>query len=324
MKEDINSIIESFGTLIICETPLGEDIFTSPMTTILGDFPTMEMPPFSTLAEVFESLDSRGEIVQGIGFDTYQRTLRKAVTKSIAENRHASIVLPLINGSVKKTFTLTVDAKEDTLHLLFVLFNEQNSTINIHSVMADTFKDNLTGLFNFNTFNRHLSTDIQGGFISLFDINRFKTINDTYGHEVGDDVLILIADYLISIASSREVFYRRSGDEFIIFFLTKELDYAKSLIRKINDHISEIPSTSLPKYEGLECSASFGLVELPLEEELCEIGTETVLKVVDLAMYQAKKGGRLLHYISLEDMRAIIAMGNLDERLQALAKAMKR
>lgn len=155
------------------------------------------------------------------------------------------------------------------------------------SLLATT--DKLTGINNRHRFEELFSSEIirsqrytKAMGIIMFDVDRFKSINDTYGHDVGDYVLKTISDVIQFNIRQTDIFARWGGEEFII--LTPET------IGKDVEHLAEKLRHALEQYSfetvGM-VTASFG-VTLYQDKET----KEEMLKRVDQAMYQAKQDGR--------------------------------
>ena len=127
--------------------------------------------------------------------------------------------------------------------------------------------------------------------ILFFDLDRFKVINDTLGHHVGDGILKSLADRLRAIVKPGETLARFSGDEFI--WLIPDLDnreQAESLAKRIADVVG-----APYMFEGQELfvTASIGISFYPEDGE----DADTLIKHADTAMYRAKeKGGDSFEY----------------------------
>jgi diguanylate cyclase (GGDEF)-like protein len=166
--------------------------------------------------------------------------------------------------------------------------------------------DELTGTFNRETFARLLDRRIRearasdsmsgstagGGaiFSVLFiDTDRFKSINDTHGHQVGDKVLQLVANRIRQSVRAGDVVARYGGDEFVV--LLKDvglLSTAKTVARKINETMAQpIPGHSLSLRSGatLEVSVSIGVSLFPVDGN----SVDELIMVADRRMYQEKR-----------------------------------
>jgi len=153
--------------------------------------------------------------------------------------------------------------------------------------------DSLTDLPNRNFCNRRLPQAIslakrQGRNLSLLfiDLDRFKPINDKYGHATGDKVLLEVADRLKKMLRVSDSVCRLGGDEFVILLeSTPSVEGAEYVARKTIELLGE-PIVA----DGHECSigASIGISVFPLDS----LDADTILRHADIAMYEAKKKGR--------------------------------
>lgn len=149
--------------------------------------------------------------------------------------------------------------------------------------------DPLTGIGNRRGFQHDLQNVLdtqKTGAIVFIDVNRFKQINDLYGHAVGDSVLIHIADALRSSVRSSDSISRLAGDEFTVVVPSIDSDQLERLVQKLSQRLSG--SIPLPGQERLvEFSVSVGAALMP------DHGTteQELIVNADMAMYQAKKKG---------------------------------
>ena len=169
------------------------------------------------------------------------------------------------------------------------------------------FYDALTNLPNRRLLNDRLSQAMAAskrsgchGALMFLDLDNFKSLNDTQGHEVGDLLLIEAADRLKACVREIDTVARFGGDEFVV--LIGELDVDRSVSRAQAGVIAEKLRTALAKSYVLEivhgseakatvehhCTASIGVV-LFIEHEASQ---DDILKWADAAMYEAKKAGR--------------------------------
>ena len=158
--------------------------------------------------------------------------------------------------------------------------------------------DPLTQLANRRLISKHLGKIIAGsvrhkdhGAVLLIDLDGFKPVNDSHGHETGDAVLVEIAERLRSIVRSEDVVGRLGGDEFVVLIHRlgaderiahdRALRIAEKLINTINKTFDFNGKT-------LHVGASIGIRLLGFEE----LDTETAISEADIAMYRAKEAGR--------------------------------
>ncbi len=175
--------------------------------------------------------------------------------------------------------------------LVFQDVTERQQAAELIRYMAD--HDSLTDLPNRNYFNERLPQAIslakrQGRMICLLfiDLDRFKPINDQYGHSVGDLVLLQVAERLKKTLRVSDSVCRLGGDEFVILLeSTKSVEGAKNVAQKTIELLNEPIEV-----EGHRCSigASIGISIYPQD---CH-DAKTMLRNADIAMYEAKKRGR--------------------------------
>ena len=156
--------------------------------------------------------------------------------------------------------------------------------------------DPLTGIFN-----RRKLDNILDGYVKLalrynmplslimFDIDHFKEINDNYGHQIGDNILIELANLIKTNLRETDFFVRFGGEEFMILMPETNLVYAKAKAESLRKLIEE----NVFKYiYGLTCS--FGAVEYGEKDNLGNTQNiiNSLIKRVDNALYRAKENGR--------------------------------
>jgi len=124
--------------------------------------------------------------------------------------------------------------------------------------------------------------------ILMIDIDKFKTINDTYGHPIGDKVIIELADKLLKHQRKSDVVCRFGGEEFIILLPNTSLDGAKIVSEKIRADI-EKNVIILENGFDLKFTVSIGVSIINTQDEK---NIEPAIKRSDNALYKAKEGGR--------------------------------
>jgi diguanylate cyclase (GGDEF)-like protein/PAS domain S-box-containing protein len=154
-------------------------------------------------------------------------------------------------------------------------------------------RDALTGLYNRHRFQQELTrtmldTDrhqLQCA-VMFFDLDEFKTINDTYGHRAGDALLIRVAGEIGALVRRNEVLARLGGDEFAILLPAVHENEAEALAERIVSAIAQIPF----RFEGrnLRVTTSLGIAYYPLHAA----DADDLVARADIAMYQAKQAGK--------------------------------
>ncbi len=145
--------------------------------------------------------------------------------------------------------------------------------------------DELTGAYNRTGYEHLLSnTDLDTCHLMLFDVDNFKEINDTYGHEAGDKVLVKFVDTLRHVFRDDDSICRIGGDEFIVFMVHSSSMKRRLIISKIEQINSELGDTS----DGAPpISVSVGIIN---GKDITD--TSRVFEKVDEAMYESKTRGK--------------------------------
>jgi diguanylate cyclase (GGDEF)-like protein len=152
--------------------------------------------------------------------------------------------------------------------------------------------DALTGIDNRRSFMDHIGrekkrADRQFTPLSLvtFDIDLFKHINDEFGHDVGDKVLVDVSKLVTVRVRETDVFARIGGEEFAILMPDSEIRDANKLAESIRLAISE--HTIMHDLKAIKVTSSFGVAEYQTNEAV-----DILLRRADKAMYKAKNSGR--------------------------------
>lgn len=145
--------------------------------------------------------------------------------------------------------------------------------------------DELTGAYNRSGYQLLLTgIDLSSTYMLLFDVDNFKRINDTYGHETGDEVLKKLVRVLKSNFRSDDYICRIGGDEFVVFMVHATETQHDLIVQKINEINREMED----KGDGLPpASVSVGIVHGTEASE-----AEHLFEKTDAAMYKAKQSGK--------------------------------
>jgi diguanylate cyclase (GGDEF)-like protein len=169
-------------------------------------------------------------------------------------------------------------------------------------------RDSLTGLFNRHYFYEqvvpsHLGKPAQparerragpdkhaGGVFLLLDVDRFKSINDRYGHGAGDTVLKSVAARLGSALREQDVLIRWGGEEFLAYLPGAATDEARQVCARLLAAVSATPISA--DGHQLTVTVSIGFCPRPAALDAMDPDWEQLVHLADLCLYHAKTGGR--------------------------------
>lgn len=150
--------------------------------------------------------------------------------------------------------------------------------------------DKLTGLFNRNRFDEIYTKEIKRArryendlSIIIFDVDDFKMVNDTYGHQVGDEVLKEMSQILLNSVREQDITVRWGGEEFLVLLPQTNLEGAILAADKIRIAINEHSFTD----KSLTITGSFGVAQL-----LDEDSEKDFISRADKFLYEAKRTGK--------------------------------
>ncbi|MBN2146543.1 MAG: GGDEF domain-containing protein [Anaerolineales bacterium] len=152
--------------------------------------------------------------------------------------------------------------------------------------------DPLTGLLNQRAFHSRAEIEIDRArrfdtplSLMILDMDRFKQINDRFGHPLGDDALIRFADQIKTALRKRDLFGRLGGDEFIILLPDTSLETAQGIGERLRAAVEKI---RIP-HEGVSVAYT---VSIGITEKSKPDTYDAIVKRADKALYQAKESGR--------------------------------
>ncbi|BFM05493.1 sensor domain-containing diguanylate cyclase [Halioxenophilus aromaticivorans] len=217
------------------------------------------------------------------------------ITKCLgkAQKLHLEIFLPPQNGKREMWLQLNLtpidqDTAQGVINDITALKSE--------SIAAQTLArtDPLTQLGNrlgFETeFNRRLANTGDGKqslTLMSIDLDQFKAVNDTYGHDTGDQVLIYVAHQLQQITRNSDYICRMGGDEFNIVLDDISQEMSAKLAGRIVGRLQE--AIVLQPDQSVQIGASIGVVFVPKGGKVL---ADDLLRKADKTMYQVKHGGR--------------------------------
>ncbi len=179
------------------------------------------------------------------------------------------------------------------------LINQVNRFYDQAGRIADAFRklvsqiDPLTGLHNRQTMLQELDIEFDRGrrsgskvCVALTDIDHFKSVNDTYGHGVGDLVLASVAGRFQSHLRPYDTIYRYGGEEFLICLPNADAGSAAIVLNRLRLALCDEP-IALGDGKVLTVTSSFGIAEFDYNQPV-----KSTIELADQALYAAKEGGR--------------------------------
>lgn len=196
------------------------------------------------------------------------------------------IFLPETAGVVKDTIMSLVPFGIGMVIFVFSIdqnFRKMHKYIGKIKTMS--VEDSLTGLYNRNilkekVYDKHSERCSCSGCMLMLDIDHFKDVNDTYGHQTGDDLLCRLSEILIQNVRKEDWTVRFGGEEFLIIFNELSLNDAVTISERIRTQVENCEC--VPKF-----TVSCGVAPFSSGNRF-----ESVIKKVDDKLYEAKKSGR--------------------------------
>jgi len=166
---------------------------------------------------------------------------------------------------------------------------------NVQQSIEMAITDGLTGLYNRRYMESHLGSLLeQAGArgkpltIMVLDIDFFKSINDTYGHDAGDDVLREFAVRIRKSIRGIDLACRLGGEEFVIVMPETDMAVATIVAERLRRRIASEPFAISQGAQAIDVTISIGIATLDTADDTAS----TILKRADQALYRAKRDGR--------------------------------
>lgn len=165
---------------------------------------------------------------------------------------------------------------------------------NFHRSLELAVTDSLTGLYNRRYMSNHLDAILQRArmdykpvCVMIMDIDFFKPVNDTHGHDVGDEVIKEFARRIATGVRGIDLACRYGGEEFVVVMPDTEISLAMAVAERLRRQIADKPFAARKGAISINLTCSIG-VTVSGEEEMAD----SLLKRADEALYKAKKDGR--------------------------------
>ena len=231
--------------------------------------------------------------INGKACQAYIIPIRQSSNNSVAGALMASQSTEGFNNIIRKFILTTLLAALITLiiALLFIRWSVNRLSQEYDTVSNKSKHDLLTGLYNKRSFEEEVQKTIDAqnpedvSVLLIFDFDNFKTINDTYGHATGDEVLKSFAAVLVRAFRTHDLIGRIGGDEFMVFMpgmLAEHLKRPDEISREI---LNELAAMKVGAAEHFSCSIGIGT-------DSKGYNFKTHYKLADKALYQSKENGK--------------------------------
>ena len=224
--------------------------------------------------------------------------IRRGATDYVVKVENYFFTIPLV---VQKNLTTAKLARENTmlrreLEISLASVKESNQQLQnaLYQVEQMAATDALTGLFN----RRHFNIVIEQLFseslryekdlaCALIDLDEYKQLNDNYGHQTGDQVLVAVGEILRRTARKSDIAARYGGDEFVLLLPNSDGQEASRLMARVRDDYRRQTADMLKSNRGL--SMSVGIASMVANQPA---SAAEFLAAADSALYQSKHSGR--------------------------------
>ncbi len=283
----LTTILQSIGEGVIATDKFGNITFMNPIAEKLTGWNQPESIGKSLTSVLHLMDEDTGKLVR-LGIPELL-----ANTALNPVNGNIQIVNYVDKTPIELTSTAIRDEKENTCGLVLVLHDLTERKRYEEKLRYNAVTDHLTALPNrflfFDRLNMALAQaqrDFQKLGVLMLDLDEFKKVNDTHGHNIGDQLLKGVADRLLGMFRKGDTIARWGGDEFILLLPEiRQAEVAKNVAGRILDSFNK-PF----EFDGLKImiTASIGVAIFADDGS----DADTLIKNADIAMYNAKAAGR--------------------------------
>lgn len=270
-KTSVESEIELYENLALLELKLGfyEDAANTQAEYIARRNAIQPVTQAGMIKELEDQLKSERELT----------SLQEALLKREREAKHSSLFL--LTSVVISLFCLVLFLALRLRHQKMLRLEQANASLLIASET-----DPLTRIGNRRFLDRKLSrmrvNASQIAFL-LLDVDHFKELNDTYGHAMGDDVLVLLADKLNRLCRKDDAIARIGGEEFVILLSVVDQEEALLFAERVREYVASNVAEA-----GARITVSIGVAVGDTDKA----SYDELYKQADMALYRAKTAGR--------------------------------
>ncbi len=293
VKKELHNVIPYVGKDLLIDVPDYKDDSASRKYSLMNRLQTT-----LDVQEIFEIFSKA--LAELVGHDglTYTGNEYTGII-SLGRTKRAKLNYTLraegqTLGEIKIFRTKKFDENEVIMveDYISLLYYPLRNAMMYSQALQSALRDPLTKLHNRAMLEQHLARESQLAqrheddfSMIMIDVDKFKEINDEYGHQAGDAILCKLADIMREYGRSSDMLFRFAGDEFVITLRKTTTAGAQMLANRIRKAVEN----ARVEYKGniLSLSISMGVASLK-----CGETTEELFARADQALYQAKEGGR--------------------------------
>lgn len=224
--------------------------------------------------------------------------------------------------SIRKVFikdaVLLLSAFIISLILIYMLFNtiaesEKKKALALKHQATHDYLTQLNNRFHLDAKSEYIDDTKRPYSLLFIDLDNFKTINDRFGHDAGDNLLQAVASRLIQLTLTDEILIRYSGDEFVLITFTND---NQAITQKCRAILKELNRPFPWKNTHFDLSASVGVSSFPADGN----DLDEIKRNADLAMYEAKKNRNSFVIYQDELKAAFLRKSEIEQELKLAIK----
>ena len=316
-NEQARDTLESIGDAVITTDATGRITYLNPMAESVTGWDAEEA--------LGQSLDAVLPLISEASRQPVSNTAARCLEEERAVDLEDGVLLLRRDGTevpIGDSAAPIRDRAGKTIGVVLVIQNESEKRRVGHRLSYEATHDALTGMINRREFERRLArviTDLAGAaseqVLLCLDLDKFKVVNDTCGHDAGDDLLRNLRPRLSRHLRKRDTLARIGGDEFGVLLENCPLSEAERIAESLRADIEQYRFEWAE--EAFSISASIGVIQVTEAGG----GLAAVLRAVDAACYTAKEaGGNRVHLERLAPGSAGVAPV-MSRRITRLARA---
>lgn len=317
-QSKINAVLEKVISLTgerdsgALELALAQTLFT------IADVKNLALHSAGNINRVKHAISNSEEIASDEGIeleiiDALSECLKTAKITNILHNKKRLTLFPIVCSKKQPLAIIIVEETANT-HDHALTIQILKIYHNFVALMNDNERDTLTGLLNRKTFDHQINSIIANlqnkqarrkdenddpTFLAIFDIDHFKRVNDTHGHLMGDEVLLLFSRLMDNSFRDNDLLFRFGGEEFLCIFQCPSDEIMSDVLNRFREAVADY---NFPQVGKVTVSCGF------TEVDAFDLSS-SIIDRADVSLYHAKNNGR--NQVCLHEQ--LVASGILSE-----------